>query len=774
MGMKGERVKKDASVIRDIFYKDGYACKKVEEYQYDTYILDNKANEQVLDGMLSDEGIQLCISPTGSGKTASFLMRARELVAGRHDIMVVFAVPTRTVAIQVGNEKDVSRFIGGDDLNKNASIICCTYEKVDDVKSWIVHLKNDLGVDKKCILIIDECHNLANQQLFRKDGIRTMIHGIEKKVFQNTILITATPYAMALFHYNRIIEFMSRQKKPAMDKLEILFVDDVLEYIKTINLSEVFPIILLNSKKKIGYLMQSLDDGIVRLTNEDKGTAVYQDIAENSKIDSKGLKGILSTSVIGEGVNIVDYPDNAQMFVAVTDRNISVDLIEQFLNRARRTASKSIKCATIILPKMKEAKVDISDANGIVCSLNQVEVVDDVILVSDTDKLDSLNDGIYKVSIQVGRKILEDHMYMETGGTTRDNAYCRDGKPMMFPNSPFKSVTDIVSENYKKIMCFHDIMQKKLDVLNSIRAEEEKVNGDYAMWQIELMDQKLMAQVTRAAIDSMGELKECLSYEDGKLVADKRILFLLSYQMFQRQYFYSTRELKKELEQRMRLPVDIIENNTKNVRPGKMSIDEIWFGLTDEIRKSVACDDAYFDSLMYEHYSIYVRTPDGNEMVGKIREQGTITSLAEDLYKAGVSKGICLKILKNSSKKAKVTKYKNACKVIINNQMLDRMKYTDIGSIPLYSKQLKDKLQVVIYCLLTSRKQTCYKLTDTLAEEVIAAYKKAFPSSKKAPTERQVKMKLKQMYKPKGKDSIRNELYLKEDEIFKMIKSDFK
>lgn len=76
MGMKGERVKKDASVIRDIFYKDGYACKKVEEYQYDTYILDNKANEQVLDGMLNDEGIQLCISPTGSGKTASFLMRA--------------------------------------------------------------------------------------------------------------------------------------------------------------------------------------------------------------------------------------------------------------------------------------------------------------------------------------------------------------------------------------------------------------------------------------------------------------------------------------------------------------------------------------------------------------------------------------------------------------------------------------------------------------------------------------------------------------------------
>ena len=153
-----------------------------------------------------------------------------------------------------------------------------------------------------------------------------------------------------------------------MDRLEILFVDDVLEYIKTINLSEVFPIILLNSKKKIGYLMQSLDDGIVRLTNEDKETAVYQDIAENSKIDSKGLKGILSTSVIGEGVNIVDYPDNAQMFVAVTDRNISVDLIEQFLNRARRTASKSIKCATIILPKMKEAKVDISDAKGIVCS----------------------------------------------------------------------------------------------------------------------------------------------------------------------------------------------------------------------------------------------------------------------------------------------------------------------------------------------------------------------------------------------------------------------
>ena len=57
---------------------------------------------------------------------------------------------------------------------------------------------------------------------------------------------------------------------------------------------------------------------------------------------------------------------------------------------------------------------------------------------------------------------------------------------------------------------------------------------------------------------------------------------------------------------------------------------------------------------------------------------------------------------------------------------------------------------------------------------MIAAYKKAFPSSKKLPTQRQVMSKLKQMYKPKGKDSIRNELYLKEDEIFKLIKSDFK
>lgn len=774
MGIKGERVKKDAAIIREIFYKDGYACKTVEEYQYDTYILDNKTNEQVLDGMLNTEGIQLCISPTGSGKTASFLMRARELVAGRHDIMVVFAVPTRTVAIQVGNEKDVSRFIGGDDLDKSANIICCTYEKVNDVKSWILHLRNELGVNKKCILIIDECHNLANQQLFRKDGIRTMIHAIEKKVFQNTILITATPYAMALFHYNRIIEFMSKRKKPAMDKLKILFVDDALEYIKTINLSKVFPIILLNSKKKIDYLMKSLDEGIVKLTNEDKETVVYQDIAENSKIDNKELKGILSTSVIGEGVNIVDYPDNAQMFVAVTDRNISVDLIEQFLNRARRTATKSIQCATIILPKMKEAQVDISDANRIVCSLKQVETVNDVILVSDTDKLDSLNDGVYKVSIEVGRKTLEDHMFVETCGSTYDNVYCKDRKPLMFQNIPFRSVTDIVSDNYKKIMCFQDIMQKKLDILNAIRAEEEMVNGDYAMWQIELMDQKLMAQVTRAAIDSMEELKECLSYENGKIVVDKRILFLLSYQMFQRQYFYSTQELKKELEQRMGLPVDIIEGETKKVMHKKIETDNIWEGLTEDIRQSVACDDAYFDSLMYEHFSVYVHTPDGNEMVSQIREQGIITVLAEELQKAGVPKGVCLGILKNSQKKAKVTKYKNACKVIINNQMLDRMKYTDISSIPLYSKQLKDKLQVVIYCLLTTRKQTCYKLTKQLTEDVIAAYKKAFPSSKKLPTQRQVMSKLKQMYKPKGKDSIRNELYLKEDEIFKLIKSDFK
>ena len=86
MGIKGERVKKDAAIIREIFYKDGYACKTVEEYQYDTYILDNKTNEQVLDGMLNTEGIQLCISPTGSGKTASFLNLVKQKLYGMpHD-----------------------------------------------------------------------------------------------------------------------------------------------------------------------------------------------------------------------------------------------------------------------------------------------------------------------------------------------------------------------------------------------------------------------------------------------------------------------------------------------------------------------------------------------------------------------------------------------------------------------------------------------------------------------------------------------------------------
>ena len=79
---------------------------------------------------------------------------------------------------------------------------------------------------QRIVLLLDEAHLLETQHLFRSDSIKGMIQCIENKLFDNVLLITATPEPLSLFRCDSIIEFMEENKLPSIGKIEILEVDN--------------------------------------------------------------------------------------------------------------------------------------------------------------------------------------------------------------------------------------------------------------------------------------------------------------------------------------------------------------------------------------------------------------------------------------------------------------------------------------------------------------------------------------------------------------------
>ena len=101
----------------------------------------------------------------------------------------------------------------------------------------------------------------------------------------------------------------------------------------------------------------------------------------------------------------------------------------------------------------------------------------------------------------------------------------------------------------------------------------------------------------------------------------------------------------------------------------------------------------------------------------------------------------------------------------------------NVKDIPLYSRGLKDTLQVAIYCYLKQKGCGCYNVTDALAEEILAFYKKVYPkeeSLNKKTANGMVRKLIKKMYKSKGSGVIRNQLRTNEKDIFSIEASDYK
>ena len=781
MGFKANKVLKEAKPVRNILYGDGYYCKRIKNGAFSQYILDNKNNEKLLDEAISSKGIKVVIAPTGAGKSYSLIERAKVLTSEDKNCKVIIALPLKTLTLQLGNQEGVYKMVGGDSFDIDSQIIATTYEKMFEIEDYILSQKY---ASQKCKihLILDESHLLVSQHLFRENAIKNIIRYIEQGYFDSVLLVTATPSPMSLFRCDEIIEFEGNNSTSAMDKIEIVVVDDVLEYIKNLDYDKEFPFIRLNNKSKIEELINTMPQKMIRIATEDKGSKYYKDIVDHSKIDDKGIDGMLVTSVLEAGVNITDYPDNIVPIAVYTDWNISADDIEQFLNRIRRTTNKKVKCARVVLPKVRDRDCRAALVSGkgkLLCTFENIVVSDSSLEIHDVDKMDSLTDGAYMVRIEIGRSTIYKPLTISTGGVADISRYCKmDSAPVVFKDIIFRPFIDILKSNYYLIDSLRTRLQENIDALLELRKVRQQKEGlsNIEIGYLEMEDDVLIEKMTKGVIDDLGEMKYCLSYEENQIAVDKRVLYMLSYNKYQRQYYYNHKVLQKELEERMQTKVMIVgENVNKGKHASSYNAEDIWEDI-ENIRQLIICNDDYWNAIIGRD-SIYLRIGNKRKEIQMVREQTHLIKLLKEMDKTGVSGGIALQILTSSRSKRKITQYINCHKVIINNQLLQKFSGRSIEEIPFYNKSKKEKMQAAIYCTLKNKGQTAYTVNAKLIDDIKLCYKKAFALDVKMPSKIQVKKMLKIMYKAKvdmkGSYIIKNELNVNETDVFKLIASDY-
>lgn len=778
MGMRADWIRKMSPSIRKLFYNDGYYCKDVETRKYDRYIADNPDNVDALEKAMANKGITLVVAATGSGKTKTLADVAKKVVNQDKDCKVYIALPTVDTTRQTGHIPDVRAMVGGDMFYTSKKITATTYEKLDKVHDYIRKQKAQ-GINERYVLICDESHYLVTQHKFREYAMKEIISGIENNFYDSVIFVTATPMSLPLFRFTKCIEFESDTYKPVMDRIEIEFVDDVVEYVKNIDLDKCFPFVRLNDKDIIADLVKNHLPSYAALTSEVKSSDLYHSIVEEETIQSLQYRGILTTSVSEVGLNVTSYPSNLQMIAAFPDWNMSVDSIEQFFNRARRTDTSHIECVKVILPKPKADMAYLLDrAGNRICEFHDVVVENGIVFVKDTDQMDSIPYGDYKVALKMYGGTRNKTMYIQPCGDG-EGIYCKDSEPVFFYVEKFKPQLDILKSNLRRAIRVADTLQPIVDACVKARNErqvKEKLTDD-EMEGLVLDDDRLIEIMTLAGIEAQKELKDCLKYENGRITIDYRILYMVSYNQYQKQYLYNSDKLKEELEARMKVRVDFVETATGK---GKKEYDSnnLWEGL-EYVRQEVVCDEHYYNAIVNWENNKY--TLDGtrhSNNVSAIRGTGYMKELMKDLEKLHLSKENILRVLVNSKSKGRVTKYKNAYILITSNRMLEKFDGMNTKDIPLYNMGLKDTLQVAVYCYLKQKGCGCYNVTDALLKEIFEFYKKVYPKQAGPLNERTAKRSIqkliKRMYKPKGSGAIRNQLRTEEKDIFVMVESDYK
>ncbi|WHX78848.1 DEAD/DEAH box helicase family protein [Priestia flexa] len=317
-------------------------------------------------------------SPTGSGKTTSFINASKELAEERkYDVKeievtnifgqvlkgsyidnyhyYIFAAPTIPLTEQIAKDHDIPCAIGGvkdfrsqvlKKSRENERVFACTYDKTADIIKYLadeVGHDDEVGITPEFTVIIDEIHKFTEAYNYRYAAIDQIKDLAEMTV--SFIGLSGTPEDVLKDHFETLIKidtgnnaspcldyrvFTYKKKKDA-DVLLIPVIRELLQQTKVL--------LFINNKQRIELIKDILrKEGIKTqiVTSEKKQSPTYLNIVEQGII-ADDVQVVISTSVLADGVSISNDLNWSCLVVSdMASPFFNPSTVKQISNRFRR------------------------------------------------------------------------------------------------------------------------------------------------------------------------------------------------------------------------------------------------------------------------------------------------------------------------------------------------------------------------------------------------------------------------------------------------------
>lgn len=300
----------------------------------------------------------LVSSPTGSGKTTSFINAFKE-ISNQDYHFYIFSAPTIALTEQIAAEHQVPCITGGmanlrhDVTNKAIAgqrVFVATFDKTAELVS---HLENgiDYGSNPRAeyTIVVDEIHKYTEAYNYRFaaiDNLETL-----SNVAASLIGLSGTVEDILKDGFDKLIEIDNGNKKsPCLDYRVFTYDTNENGIITAENadvmlipvirglLQQTRVLLFINNKERIKRIARLLKkEGIAYQTvsSDNRKSATYTKVVESGEIED-GVQVVLTTTVLADGISIKNKLDWS--CVVVADRASQIfnpSTIKQISNRFR-------------------------------------------------------------------------------------------------------------------------------------------------------------------------------------------------------------------------------------------------------------------------------------------------------------------------------------------------------------------------------------------------------------------------------------------------------
>ena len=323
----------------------------VEQVKFDRYI-----PIEFSKGILESEQNILIKSPTGSGKTHSFINAAKEsakeLMAANQTRFFILAVPTIAICDQVAHGNDVLAVRGEtpklyDHLKRYAHsgkrVLVCTY----DMAEALINMLGSIKPFASYSVIVDEVHQLSHNYNFRGRAIESL-YSLHSKV-KSFIGLSGTPDDVLRDPFDREVHISTNYEAAPCkvwgaltytkrDEEEAL----LFQLIKQKAKSGKRLLIFIQNKdfiKRLQTQLQKEQIKVAAVTADGKLTnPTYKTLVKESRFP-EDIQVILSTSVLSDGINLKNDSLNYDCIVVASNNSpmFNVDQARQCANRFRNS-----------------------------------------------------------------------------------------------------------------------------------------------------------------------------------------------------------------------------------------------------------------------------------------------------------------------------------------------------------------------------------------------------------------------------------------------------